>query len=104
MRKNDNILNTFIEEINLRLGKHVNDIILFGSRARGDYENDSDYDCLLIVDKVSPDLIDIVDDITGDLLFKFNVIFSVFPVSESNYKKQRFNPVFMNIRNNGIPL
>ncbi len=104
MKKDDNILNIFIEEINLRLGKQVKDIILFGSRVRGDYESDSDYDCLLVVDNVSPGLIDIVDELSGDFLFKYNAIFSVFPVSESNYKEHKFNPVFMNIRNNGISL
>jgi predicted nucleotidyltransferase len=104
MKKEDSVLNRFIEEINLRLGHHLKDIILFGSRARGDYTSDSDYDCLLVVDEVSSELKDTVDDIAGDFLYNYNVVFSIFPVSETNYKEQKYNPLFMNIKNDGIAL
>ena len=32
-------------------GNSIKDVILFGSRARGDAENDSDFDVLIILDK-----------------------------------------------------
>ena len=104
MKKDDRILNEFIKAVNQKFGTHLKKIILFGSRARGDYETDSDYDCLLVVDEVSPTLIDTVDDIAAELLYKYNVVFSSFPVSESRYSKQTFNPLFMNIRHDGIAL
>ncbi|MHB1680324.1 MAG: nucleotidyltransferase domain-containing protein [bacterium] len=50
----DNILNTakriITEEIE-KAGYKVEDIYLFGSRARGDYKDDSDWDFFVIVDK-----------------------------------------------------
>lgn len=104
MKNDDRILNEFISEVHQRFGDCLKNIILFGSRARGDHSLDSDYDCLLIFDNVSPLLIDSVDDITADFLYKYNVLFSAFPVSETNYKKQNFNPLFMNIRHDGITL
>ncbi|HLP48731.1 MAG TPA: nucleotidyltransferase domain-containing protein [Candidatus Kapabacteria bacterium] len=104
MKNVDRILKEFISEIHQRFGDHLKNIILFGSRARGDHLLDSDYDCLLIFDNVSPLLIDSIDDITADFIYKYNVIISAFPVSEKNYKKQSFNPLFMNIRQDGISL
>lgn len=100
--KGDRILNSFVEVINSRLGRHLKNVILFGSRARGDYETDSDYDCLLIVDEVSPELVDTVDEVSGDFLYNHNIVFSAFPVSETNYEKQKFNPLFINARREGV--
>jgi uncharacterized protein len=68
MKNEDKILNEFVAEVHQRFGDRLKNIILFGSRARGDYSMDSDYDCLLIFDNVSPVLIDRVDDITADFL------------------------------------
>ena len=39
-----------IEEVE-KAGYHVDRIILFGSRARGDYQKGSDYDFLIAIDK-----------------------------------------------------
>ncbi|MCB0226825.1 MAG: nucleotidyltransferase domain-containing protein [Anaerolineae bacterium] len=33
-----------------QLGSHLKQVILFGSRARGDFTPDSDYDCLVFVE------------------------------------------------------
>ncbi len=104
MKKDDWILKEFVQVTNKQFGKHLKDIILFGSRARGDYETDSDYDCLLIFDDVIPGFTDNIDDITADFLYRYNVVISAFPVSEVKYKKQKFNPLYMNIRNDGISL
>ena len=104
MKVEDRILNEFIDTVNRRLGTRLKKIILFGSRARGDESVDSDYDCLLVLDSVSGDIIDKVDDITGDFLFQYNVIFSAFPVAEEHYKKRKYNPLYMNIRRDGITL
>ncbi len=104
MKKEKKIEDTFIEAIKRQFGLHLKKIILLGSRARGDNEPDSDYDFLLVFDKVNTGIIDRLDDITGDFLYNNSVIFSAFPVSEENYQKQRFNPLYMNIRNEGIAL
>jgi len=104
MKNDDKILNEFVAAVHQHFDRKVKNIILFGSQARGDAEQNSDYDCLLIFDEVSPALVDTVDDITADFLYRYNVIFSAFPVSEANYKRQKYNPLFMNIRQDGISL
>jgi predicted nucleotidyltransferase len=100
--RNDKILKHFIEEIQRRLGKHLRKVILFGSRARGDYSPESDYDCLVVMDNAHPKVKDTIDTIVGEFLFQYNALFSVFPVSEEEFFHYRYDPFLQNIRREGI--
>ncbi len=102
--QNDNLLNIFAKKLKSELDDNLKELILFGSRARGDNTPDSDYDCVAAFDNLSPSLTDIIDEITGEFLYEHNVVFSVFPVSESRRLEQICNPLFMNIEKEGIVL
>jgi predicted nucleotidyltransferase len=103
-QRNDAILDLFLQEMRRRLGAHLRQVILFGSRARGDAAPDSDYDCLAVLDEVSPALTDIIDDIAGEILYQYDAVFSVFPISEEKHRRQRYVPFLMNVRREGITL
>ena len=103
-KQNNKILTLFLREMQERLGAQLKQIILFGSRARGDFRPDSDYDCLAIVDEPVSNAKDAIDQIAGDLLFEYNAVLSVFPVSEEAYRRQIYNPLFINARQEGIKL
>jgi predicted nucleotidyltransferase len=45
------IIRNCIESILAKYGVEVKEIILFGSRAKGNYKKDSDWDCFVIVDR-----------------------------------------------------
>ena len=100
----DRLLEYFLDEIREQLGEHLKQIILFGSRARGDYVADSDYDFLAVVDKVSPEIKEIVDKVAGEFLFQYDTVFSIFPISEEKYRKKTYEPFLRNIRREGISL
>ncbi len=51
--KFDRITTLFVQELRNRLGNHLKEAILFGSKARGDDAPDSDYDCMVILDSLS---------------------------------------------------
>jgi predicted nucleotidyltransferase len=102
--KNDKVLNIFLQEIQRQLGSHLKQVILFGSRARGDFTPDSDYDCLLVMDKITPDTEDIINEIAGDLLYYHNAVFSLFPILAAQYSYRIYNPLLMNVRKEGIIL
>ena len=102
--KDDKLLTLFLQELRNRLGDHLKQVILFGSRARGDSNADSDYDCLAVLDEISPTVKKLVDEIAGEFLFEYNAVFSILPVSEERFRQQRYNPLFMNIRNEGVVL
>lgn len=102
--QDDEILRLFLQKLRSRLGYHLKQVVLFGSRARGDNAPDSDYDCMAILDTLSPFLNDVIDEIAGEFLYEYDVIFSIFPVSEERYCKQIYNPLFINVRKEGITL
>jgi len=104
MTESELVLEYFLDEIREQLGKHLKQIILFGSRARGDYVADSDYDFLAVVDKASPEVREIVDEVAGEFLFQYDAVFSIFPISEEKYRKRIHEPFLRNIRKEGITL
>ncbi len=92
------------QALKARLGSHLKKVILFGSHARGEGGIDSDYDCLALVDEVTPAIKDMIDDVAGELLYEHNAVFSIFPVAEEAYKLKVFDPFLNNIRREGIVL
>jgi len=98
------ILDIFSQKMRQQLGHHLKEIILFGSRARGDFAPDSDYDCLLVMDEIPPDTEEIIDDITGELLSHHDALFSIFPILAETYYHQKYDPFLMNVRREGISL
>ena len=52
--RGDERLKALVSELRKRLGDQLRQVVLFGSRARGDHRPDSDYDCLAVVDDLRP--------------------------------------------------
>ncbi|MBN1991544.1 MAG: nucleotidyltransferase domain-containing protein [Anaerolineae bacterium] len=104
IKENEEILDLFSEKMREELGSHLKEIILFGSRARGDFAPDSDYDCLLVMDKIPPETENIISDITGEFLYQYDALFFILPIPEKTYLRQKFDPFLMNIRKEGISL
>ena len=101
--RGDERLKALVSELRQRLGDHLRQVVLFGSRARGDHRPDSDYDCLAVVDAVSPAVNDAVDEAGGELLVRYSAVFSILPVAESAYRESA-DPLFVNARREGISL
>lgn len=98
------ILDLFRQEMRKCFGDRLKRIVLFGSRARGDNTPDSDYDCLVILDEVSPSVKAIIDEIAGDFLFRYNVVLSILPKTEEEIHDQPYNPFLKNAFQEGIVL
>lgn len=103
-KPDDQILDLFLEQMRQRLGEHLKQVILFGSRARGDFDPDSDYDCLAIVDEISPVVDEIIAEIMGELLYKHDAVFSIFPMAEERYQQDIYEPLLINVRREGVVL
>jgi len=76
--KQDDALQRFMQQIREQLGNHLKQVILFGSRARGEDVPGSDYDCLIIVDEVTKALKDIIDEVAGEALINIVPYFQHF--------------------------
>ena len=78
-------------------------LILFGSQARGDGEEDSDIDVLVVLKgKVSADEeISRATPITAELSLKHNVVISCVYISEKRYLTEN-SPLLINVRREGV--
>ena len=84
-------------------GDHLVRIVLFGSHARGDAEQGSDIDALVVLNgAVSPGKeIARAGKITADLSLKYDVVISCTFVSAQRYEAEK-SPLLMNVRREGV--
>ena len=85
-------------------GSSVQDVILFGSRARGDASEYSDFDVLIVLKrKYSPKDEDRILDLCYDIDLKYNILIDVHIMSEREKNSIRGRqPVFKNAIKSGI--
>ena len=95
------ILDRFKKEIKKCLKNRVKKIVLFGSRARGDNAPDSDYDLMLVLNKLSPTTKKNINKIEGEFLYNYNAVFSAFTLTLQSLKKRKYDPFIMNIQKEG---
>ena len=98
------ILKEFREGAEKLYGKRLKSIILYGSYARGQANDEhSDIDlAVVLAGAVDPcEEIDRMADIFTDLNLEHNVLIAVYPVSESNFDKIE-SPFLINVRREGI--
>ncbi|MBQ9812378.1 MAG: nucleotidyltransferase domain-containing protein [Thermoguttaceae bacterium] len=88
------------------VGDSVNSIVLYGSVARGDAEDDSDVDVALIVNKpLTRDDDERLNDFFVDMDLKYGKFFSVVNILESKFQEWReYIPFYRNIVKEGIVL
>ena len=106
-------LNTIEEEAVLKLknefksflGNRLTKFILYGSKARGDFNEDSDIDILLVVDNLDLDTKEQLADIIVDMELEYMLPLSVHMRSKAHYEEQiqnRINLYMKNIQKEGI--
>jgi hypothetical protein len=102
--KLDSNLELFKERLQEKLGDNLIRIILFGSRARGDNDEYSDYDCLVIVKENDKSVKETILDIEADILYEKDAVFSAFAYTEEELSLRKFMPFIINVTREGIAL
>lgn len=79
------------------------DIILYGSYARGDYNENSDIDLLVVLKSIETagKETDKIVDVIYDISLEYNTLISVVPVSYDDYKSIN-SPLLLNVRQEGV--
>lgn len=87
------------------LGERVK-LILYGSRARGDYDNESDTDIGIIVRGLTREEKNQILDMVADLELKYLTPLSTLVLSEDAFEslKKRERRIALDIEKEGIPL
>lgn len=81
MNKKEEALKQFVESVKEKYGDNVEEIILYGSYARGEAGEDSDIDLLIIGDVSLDELV----DISFPLLLKYGVYISPHVMTEKHF-------------------
>jgi predicted nucleotidyltransferase len=93
------------EETEKLYGERLKNILLYGSRARGQAAEHSDIDLAIVLDgDVTPDKeIDRMIDIVTETHLNYGVLLSIYPVSEKDYTSVN-SPLLLNLRREGVPV
>ena len=102
--RSDPVVLLFGSEVRRRLGGSLRQLCLFGSRARGDARDDSDYDMLVVVDRRTPEIRGIVVDIEVDILDRYQVLVASIVRGEEEWRSGQGFPLARNIAREGVPI
>lgn len=100
----DRIIREFARELRSQLGDRIKKIILYGSRARGDFWEVSDFDVIALVDKRTKEVEDKILDIEGKILDQYSVLICSIACSTRDWTKQKEYPFFRVVEREGIVL
>lgn len=106
--KIDKSIREFLDIVNNILGERAKKVILFGSYARGDFNESSDIDIMILTDLSDDDIVkyrDRILDLTYDIELKNNVILSplIKNIDKFNYWIEAL-PFYMNVKKEGVIL
>ncbi len=78
------------------------EVILFGSRARGDFRNDSDWDFLVLLEcPLTPGLKALILDNLYELELQRNAVISTIIHSKSEWEDLAVTPIYQTIKREG---
>ena len=98
------VLRELTEKLRERYGDKIKSILLFGSRARGDHDPASDYDVMVLVDQKTPELDSEIFHLGCEIDYRRNTCLSLFVEEQSHFDGKKYEPLFMNIRKEGLLL
>lgn len=94
----------YADALRAKLGGHVVSVVLFGSQARGDADEGSDFDVLVVVDRRTPDVREAVLDAGVEMLNRYDQLFGALLYSAVEWQESRRSPIGWNIQREGIAL
>ena len=100
----DPVVQEFAARLQQRLGAHLRQLRLFGSRARGDAQDGSDYDMLVVVDQRTPELRAVILEVESQLMERYGALVATVLRSETEWHQLQGFPLARNIAREGVPL
>lgn len=100
------VIERFREAVKKNIGELVTNMSVFGSKVRGDYNEASDIDILVIVKERSMAVMDQIAEITSELNIEYNLSIApvVFSEQEHNMNAIMHSPFTVSVRTEGLSL
>lgn len=106
--KIDSILEQFILEISNLIGERLKKVILYGSYARGDYNQNSDIDVMILTDFNDEELVEYrmkIRDIACEIELEYDVVISPIVRNIDKYNNRiKVVPFYINVQKEGVVL
>ena len=99
--KQAEIIQEFKRRVKIILGDRLDRIILFGSRTRGDAEEDSDFDFLVLVKSSADESKPSVRTIAQELSLRCDTVITALVVALEDFREDRYFYLYENIQNEG---
>ena len=107
-----NLLNTLLQQVadysKEVFGDKLKSVILYGSYSRGDYDEESDIDIMVVVDCRTEDLHrfrHMLTDVSSHLSLEYGVTVSVAMADTESFNRYgNFLPFYININREGIKI
>ena len=96
-------LDEFVERLRALYGERLKGVMLYGSRARGDWEEESDIDTLIVL-RTLPDFWEArhqISPVASEISLKHDLVITAIPTSETDLQESG-SPLFLNIRREGV--
>lgn len=99
------MLEKMVLEFQHIFGIELDQIILYGSVARGMQTNESDIDIAVIVHRYTKDMHDQMIDFTVELELEYNQVLSVLLIDYENFREwEHVLPFYKNVKKDGVTL
>jgi predicted nucleotidyltransferase len=82
-------------------------LILFGSQARGDADEYSDWDLLILLNEKKKNFRDAYERYSypfEELGIKHNILITALAISKEDWGRQKFSPFYKNVEQDGIDI
>lgn len=105
-RNEQRAVTEFLRRLQQELTSNISDVILFGSKARGDARSDSDIDILLVIDTDDWRVKHTISTISADIGLEYDVFIDPRVMSAERWAYLRRNQftLYTNVSREGIPL
>lgn len=108
--KLDMLLSEFLRQAKITLGNKIADTILFGSYARGDYDNESDVDIMVLLNisreeeyLYNRELVNIIEKVYDTL--GYSLVLSPIAISNAFFNEWKNDlPFYKNIATEGVKI
>lgn len=100
------VVRAFKTALQTMYGDRLRKVVLYGSYARGDYDDESDIDLMVVLNDETVDTfaeIRRISELEASLLLKYGLAVSPLPVPYGRYNKS-IGPVYQEARKDGIPV
>ena len=99
--KEKEVIQRFKERVAETFAGRLDRVVLFGSRGRGNAEEDSDFDFLVMVKKLETEDKKRVREVAWEISLEHDTVITALVTSTADFREERYFYLYENIQNEG---